>query len=174
MARARKFVSYRSMERPYTRYSKYSAKSFVRARPVCRVVRFDMGSENKKFSHTLSLVAKSELQIRDLAIESARQTTNRLLEKNLPKTDYRFKILAYPHHILRENPLASGAGADRMSTGMAHSFGKPIGLAAQIKEGKEIMRLELNENNIELGRKALKRASFKIPCGWSILVKKAK
>lgn len=172
MARARKFVAYRFLERAYTRFSKYGAKSFVRARPVCRVVRFDMGTENKTFTHRMTLVTKSPLQIRDLALESARQTSNRVLEKNLPKSEYRYKVMVYPHHILRENPLASGAGADRLSTGMAHSYGKPIGVAAQLKAGQALFRLDINENNIELGRKALHRASLKVPCSCSVQVQK--
>ncbi len=57
------------------------------------------------------------------------------------KTDYKFKIKVYPHHHIRENPLASGAGADRMSTGMKKSFGKVIGLAARVKEGQEVMEV---------------------------------
>ncbi|MBI5065636.1 hypothetical protein HZA97_05350, partial [Candidatus Woesearchaeota archaeon] len=44
MSRIRKFVAYRRLDRPpYTRYSKYKKLSYVRSRPVCRVVRFDMG-----------------------------------------------------------------------------------------------------------------------------------
>ncbi len=172
MARARKFVAYRFLERAYTRFSKYGAKSYIRARPVCRVVRFDMGTENKTFTHRMTLVAKTTLQIRDLALESARQTSNRVLEKNLPKTEYRYKMMVYPHHVLRENPLASGAGADRLSTGMAHNYGKPIGVAAQVKEGKAVFRLDINENNLELGRKALHRAALKLPCTFSVQVEK--
>ena len=172
MARPRKGIAYRFLERPYTRFSKYSAKSFVRARPTCRVVRFDMGVDNKSFSHALTLVAHDPVQIRDIALESARQSSNRWLEKSLPKSEYKFKLMAYPHHILRENPLAAGAGADRLSTGMAHPYGKPIGLAAQVKVGKTLMRIEMNENNIGVGRKALKRASHKLPGQFSVLVKK--
>ena len=46
---------------------------------------------------------------------------------------YFFQLRIYPHHILRENPLAAGAGADRMSTGMKCAFGKPISVAARVK-----------------------------------------
>lgn len=172
MARPRKFVAYRFLERPYTRYSKYKAKCYIRARPTCRLVRSDMGDDTKTFEYKVSLVAKSTLQIRDLAIESARQTSNRLMESKLMKSDYKYKVLIYPHHILRENPLAAGAGADRMSTGMAHSFGKPIGLAAQVKVGKAMFCVNVNEANVPLARLAMKRASYKIPCQCSIVVTK--
>ena len=169
MARLRKFVAYRAIERPYTRFSKYKKLSYVRSRPVCKVVRFDVGEVNREFPVTLHLVSKSCLQIRDNAIEAARQTGNRLLEKTLGKTGYRFMTRVYPHHVLRENPLAAGAGADRLSTGMAHSFGKSIGIAAQVKAGKPLFTLHVDKENVPLARKALKRASYKIPCSCSII-----
>lgn len=172
MAKPRKACAYRKIERPYTRFSKFANLCYVRARPVSRVVRYDMGAEGKKFDYTLTLSSKDTLQIRDISIESARQTSNRLLEKRLSKTDYKMKLLLYPHHVLRENPLAAGAGADRMSTGMAHSFGKPIGIAAQVKQGKNLIRIDVNANNLEVARQALKRAQYKLPCACSINVVK--
>jgi large subunit ribosomal protein L10e len=78
----------------------------------------------------------------------------------------------YPHHILRENPLASGAGADRFSTGMQKAFGKPTGLAARVKAGQTLMRLSVNKSNLKDARMGLKRAQYKFPCGCSIVVNK--
>lgn len=169
MARLRKAVAYRTLERPYTRYSKYKKQRFVRARPVCRVVRFDMGNAKREFETSLHLLVKSDLQIRDNAIEAARQTCNRALEKVLGKTGYHLKVRVYPHHVLRENPLAAGAGADRMSTGMAHSFGKVIGIAAQLKKGQTIFSARINKKDLNLGRTALTKASRKLPCKCAIL-----
>jgi large subunit ribosomal protein L10e len=169
MARLRKAVAYRKLERPYTRYSKYKKQRFVRARPVCRVVRFDMGNAKREFDTSLHLISKADLQIRDNAIESARQTSNRALEKVLGKIGYHLKVRLYPHHVLRENPLAAGAGADRMSTGMAHSFGKVIGIAARVKKGQTLFSLRINKKDLDLGRKALTKASRKMPCKCAIL-----
>jgi large subunit ribosomal protein L10e len=73
------------------------------------------------------------------------------------------RVRKFPHHILRENPLAAGAGADRMSTGMAHSFGKIIGIAAQVKTGDEIFTLKIKKENLPLARKAMKKISLKLP-----------
>ena len=169
MARLRKFVAYRHIKRAYTRFSKYKKLSYVRSRPVCKVVRFDVGDVSKEFPFTLDLVSKSHLQIRDNAIEAARQTCNRLLEKMLGKGGYRFMTRIYPHHVLRENPLASGAGADRLSTGMAHSYGKSIGIAAQVKVGQPIFTDQLNEEHIDTARLALKRTSYTVPCSCTII-----
>ena len=168
MTRLRKAIAYRRIERAYTRYSKYKQQCYVRARPVCKVVSFDLGEPKNVFEFLLTLVAKSDLQIRDNAIEAARQTSNRLLEKTIGKSSFAMQIRMYPHHILRENPLASGAGADRMSTGMAHNYGKPIGVAAQIHAGKALFTLRLNKENLAVGRHALKRASYKLPCACAI------
>ena len=86
----------------------------------------------------------------------------------MPKEGFFFKIRKYPYHILRENPLAAGAGADRVSTGMKQSFGKPIGVALQLKEGEKFFTVEISEKNAEIGRKALRRATKKFPCSFSI------
>jgi large subunit ribosomal protein L10e len=168
MAKLRKGVSYRKIERPYTRISKYREKSFIRTARNIRVVRFEMGETNRKFGYTLNLRSKADLQIRHNAIEAARQSSNRLLEKVLGKTGYFMKIRIYPHHVLRENPLASGAGADRMSTGMQKSFGKPIGFAAQVREGKTLVSLSVDKQNLETAKKALKRFAHKVPCRTTI------
>ena len=45
MAKLRKFSSYQSLERPYTRISKFSAKNFVRGGfPALKITKFDMGN----------------------------------------------------------------------------------------------------------------------------------
>jgi len=129
-----------------------------------------MGQPGKEFDYILELKSKAPVQIRDNAIESARQTSLKLLEKTLGKTGWHLKIRVYPHHILRENPLASGAGADRMSTGMKHSFGKTIGIAAQVKEGQTIIALRINKANLDLGKRALKRAGHKFSCKTNVVI----
>ena len=173
MARIRKFAAYRRIERPYTRVSKYKKKSYVKANPKHNIVRFNMGNPKKKFQYTLTLKSKTDLQVRGNAIESARQSSNRLLEKELGK-DYALTIRVYPHHILRENPLAAGAGADRFSTGMSHSFGKAIGLAAQIKKGQPIFQVSVNKGKLRIAREALKRVQHKLPSSCLIDVKENK
>ncbi|MDP2750309.1 MAG: 50S ribosomal protein L16 [Nanoarchaeota archaeon] len=174
MAKLKKAVTWRRLERPYTRKSKYKILSYVRGTPTSKVIRYVMGNSNIKFDTRLFLISKSDLQIRHNAIESARQASNRLLEKVLGKDQYRFVVRMYPHHILRENPLAAGAGADRMSTGMARSFGKAVGLAAQVKEGKIMFEVDVNKQHIETARQALTKAKTKIPCSCSIVVESVK
>ena len=168
MARIRKFTAYRSLERPYTRISKFNKKNFVRGGfPNLKVVKFDLGTKTGKFDTTLKLVSKENVNVRDNALESARLTSNKHLERKLAKA-YHLKIKVYPHHLLRENPLASGAGADRMSTGMKKSFGKIIGAAARLKKGTEIMLVRVDKAHVKIAKEALVRASKKLPCSCRI------
>ncbi len=164
MARIRKGVAYRRLERPYTRKSKYKKLNFVRASPHMGIVRFDMGDSKKKYYYQLDLLAAKDLQIRHNSIESARLTSIRLLEATLGKTGFYLKVRVYPHHVLRENPLAAGAGADRMSTGMQKAFGKPIGVAARIYRNAPIFTLLVEKPHIETAKLAMRRAATKLPC----------
>jgi large subunit ribosomal protein L10e len=164
MAKLRKFCAYRRLERPYTRHSKYRALSFVRSKPASKIVRYSHGDSKKKYDFTINLRSKDALQIRHNAIESGRLSANRILEKTVGKGNYHFKIRVYPHHLLRENPLAAGAGADRMSTGMKMSFGKVIGSAAQIRREQIIATVEVDKQFLTIGRSSLKRMNYKLPC----------
>jgi len=174
MARLRKFSAYRRLERPYTRTSKFKDKAFVRMTPNVLIAKFASGNLKKKYKYTLTLVSKDDLQIRGNAIESARMTSNRLLEKTLSATGFKMKTRIYPHHVLRENPIAAGAGADRFSTGMQKSFGKPMGSAARVKKGQAIFEVGVDKNGLETAMQALNRASKKLPGSCTIEVKENK
>ncbi len=169
MAKLRKFAAYQSLERPYTRISKFAKKNYVRGGfPHLKLTKFEMGEAGKSFNTILQLTAVTSMNIRHNALESARMCSNRLLEKSAGKA-YHLRVRLYPFHVLRENPLAAGAGADRMSTGMKMSFGKPIGAAARVREGQAIFELRINKENLLLGREALRRAASKLPCTCKIV-----
>lgn len=174
MAKLRKAKAYRRIERPYTRKSKYRAKNFVRASPNNLIVKYEMGNTKREFPVVIELVSDATLQIRHNALEASRKTSNRFLETKLGRANYRLAFRVFPHHILRENPLASGAGADRMSTGMKMSFGKPIGIAAQVNKGKTILDVAVEPQNVERAKIALKRAASKYPCSCRLVVRENK
>ncbi|MBR9699155.1 50S ribosomal protein L16 [Candidatus Woesearchaeota archaeon] len=175
MARLRKGVCYRRLERPYTRVSKYKKKSFIKTNYNARVIKFVMGNAKKQdFNCKLRLKTNIDIQIRDNSMESARLTSNRLLERDIGTPNYFFRVNKYPYHVLRNNPIASGAGADRFSTGMKKSFGKPIGQAARFKKGDTIFEIDLDKNHIDIGKKALTRASYKIACTTRIVITEKK
>ena len=163
MPKLRKWTAYRRMERPYTRRSKFRKKAYIKVNPARGVVRFVMGDMIKKFRYSLTLKSCKNIQVRNFAIESGRQCGNRILEKEAGKNGYKMQVRVFPHHVLRENPLASGAGADRMSTGMAHSFGKPIGLAARVMKDQIICQVDVDESKLDLAQQALKRFNSKLP-----------
>jgi len=175
MARIRKFAAYRRLERPYTRVSKYKKMSFVKATPRHNITTFEMGNPKKKFKYSLYVKPKRDVQIRHNAIESARQSANRILENSFGTAGYFLKLRVYPFHILRENPLASGAGADRFSTGMSHSFGKPISVAVQLKKGRILFSLDVNnKEDLVIAKDAMKRIAHKMPCSCFIEIKENK
>jgi large subunit ribosomal protein L10e len=152
----------RKMERPYTRVSKrVPRKSYVVGVPVSKIHQFEMGDRKGEYDTVLYLVAKQSVQIRHNALEAARIVAGKFLDKMLG-TSYFFKILLFPHHVIREKPIATGAGADRYSQGMRLSFGKPTGTAVQIKKGQKLILLRIKKENLEIGKVALKKAGLKI------------
>ncbi len=171
MARLRKGVCYRRLERPYTRVSKYRHLSFVKARPHVIITKFDMGNVNGKYDVQIDLISKDSLQVRQQPIEAVRRALVRAFDKKIGNSNYHLRIRKFPHHILRENPLATGAGADRLSTGMKHSFGKPIGVAAQVFEGDPLFTIRTKKQFVDVVRQALKTNRAKLPGRWSIIVK---
>ena len=122
-----------------------------------------MGDLKSEFNTSLLLISKDNRQVRDSSLEAARQTSNRHMQKKLGKIGWRIIIRCFPHHILRENPLAAGAGADRMSTGMKRSFGKSIGIAAQIRKGQTVFQIDVNKKDLPVAKDAMKRIAQKLP-----------
>jgi len=153
----------RKKERPYTRVSKkVPRKSYVVGVPFPKTHQFEMGNLQGEFDTILYLLVKRPVQIRDNALEAGRIVANKFLELKIG-TGYFMKILAFPHHVLREKPIATGAGADRYSQGMRHSFGKPSNTAIQVKENQKLIQLRINKENVEIGKIALKKFGAKLP-----------
>ncbi len=174
MAKLRKWAAYKTIERPYTRWSKVRKKAFVKSRPGKKVIKFDMGdliAGRKHFDLCVQMISKDLTNVRSNAIESARVVVLKRLEQKLGRTGFYFKVLMIPHHVIRENPLAAGAGADRLSTGMKHSFGKTIGTAARVEKGKILMEVYLPKEEETLVRNAMNVASKKLPLTVTIQAK---
>ncbi len=150
----------------------YSRKEFVKSVPVQRVTFFDHGNPKGVFPVEFSLVSLEVGQIRHNAMEAARIAANRALEVDAGKDNYHLKIRVYPHQILRENAMAAGAGADRISDGMRRAFGKPIGMAARLSVGQKIMTLRISKDFAKLGKESLRRAAIKLSLPTKIIVEK--
>lgn len=153
---------------PFTRTSKKRTKSFIKALPPHKIVKFDMGKVSDfavgKIPHVLTIVALEKVQIRHNAFEACRQYINKKLDKGL-NGQYYFKIVPFPHHVQRENKMLTGAGADRMQSGMQLSFGKSMNKAAILKPGKSLFKIAVyNEKALILARAVIKQVNPKLPC----------
>jgi large subunit ribosomal protein L10e len=179
MAKLRKASAYsKRYARPYTRKSKSRTKSYVKTVPNSKIVKFDMGKIKNfvKGEFPFQLIVTSDekvtVQIRDNAIEACRQTIQREIDKPLMSQFY-IGIRIVPHHILRENKMLTGAGADRMQSGMKHSYGKSVGRAAFVKPGKEIFIIAVkDEKGVKLVREAIRKIKPKLACKVKVKVVK--
>ena len=160
----------------YVRGAPSTRKEYMGGIPAPRITQFVLGNKRAVFPVILTLSPDEKCQVRHNALESARITVNRELEKKIGPNNYRLKIRVYPHAILRENKQATGAGADRVSQGMRQSFGKIVSTAAIVKPGQILMTVETNPDSIIHAKSALRKGGIKIPspCSVKILSKKAK
>jgi large subunit ribosomal protein L10e len=147
----------------YVRGAPSTRKEYMGGIPTSRITQFVLGNKKADFPTKLTLVAIEKCQVRHNALESARITVNRALEKTIGSTNFRAKILVYPHVVLRENKQATGAGADRVSQGMRSAYGKNVGTAAIVKPNQVIVSVETTDQFIEQAKKALRKAGMKIP-----------
>lgn len=154
----------------YCRGMPSTRKEYMGGIPTSRITQFVIGNKTGKFPVTISLVANEKCQIRHNALESARITLNRALEKKVGTTNYRAHIRVYPHVVLRENKQATGAGADRVSQGMRAAYGKIVGTAARVMPDQVIITVETFENHIAPAKEALRKAGMKVPTPCSINV----
>ena len=69
----------------------------------------------------------------------------------------------HPFHVIRQNKMLSCAGADRLSSGMRGSYGKPMEMAARIDIGEMIISVRSKDSNAPHVIEALRRAKFKFP-----------
>ena len=146
----------------------YTRREYMGGVPTSRITQFVVGNKAEKFPVEVLLTANERCQIRHNALESARIAANRCLEKKAGATDYRLNIRVYPHHVVRENKQATGAGADRVSQGMRASFGKAVGTAARVQSNQILLTVETLEKNIDFAKQALKKAASKLPTSCKI------
>ncbi len=163
--KARNFRKIKNM--PYTR------REYMGGIPGSKIVKFTMGNPIRDFPVTLELVNLKDGQIRHNALESARIAANRLLEGNLGRENFLLRIVPFPHQVLREHKRINVAQADRFQEGMARAYGKPVGTAARVQRGKPILIAKVSEEDIEVAREALKRASDKFPVPCRIFVRQS-
>ena len=175
MAGLRKAAAYSKRKvTPYTRASKKKSKSYIKTVPNSRIVKFKMGDlkgfAGHRYPVKLEVVSKENIQIRDNSIEAVRQFLNRFLQAKLGKEWY-FEVKVFPHHIIRENKMLTGAGADRMQTGMARSFGKTMGRSAIVKKGQTLFTVAVKRNikHEQIARQLIKSVKSRLPGSISVV-----
>ncbi|MAH07372.1 hypothetical protein CMI38_03940 [Candidatus Pacearchaeota archaeon] len=170
MAITRKALSY-SKRKPVvnTRKSKKQQKSFIKAVPPQKIVKFNMGDikgfEDGKYKIKMMLSAGENVQIRDLALEAVRQTIHKDMTKLLTQKNYFFRCNVYPHNVIRNNRIFSGGSkGERIQTGMKNSFGSPEGRTAVVKKGKPVFTVYFNgDENVPKVRGFFSKAKPKLP-----------
>lgn len=158
---------------PFTRVSKKRQKSYIKAVPQQKIVKFEMGDTNAykqgKLPYRLTVKVTEDIQIRHNALEASRQFINKKLDKQLSGQFY-FKVVPFPHHVQRENKMLTGAGADRMQTGMQQSYGKAVGKAALLNKGSDLFIIAVKDfNAARFARKTINKIKPKLPCDIKII-----
>ncbi|MCJ7606234.1 MAG: 50S ribosomal protein L16, partial [Thermoplasmata archaeon] len=151
----------------------YCRREYMGGVPPNRITQFEQGTKGD-YTVRMTLKVIEQCQIRHIALEAARISANRFLAKKIGPSGYHMKIRVYPHQVLRENKIATGAGADRISQGMRQAFGKAIGTAARVSRDQEIISLETSQSHFVTAKMALKRAAIKLPTPCYIIVERGK
>jgi large subunit ribosomal protein L10e len=157
-----------------TRKSKKHQLSYIKQVPVQKIVKFNMGDipgyEAGKYPIKMTMSTEENIQIRDLALEAARQSIHKEMTALLQKT-YFLRCNCYPHNILRNNRVYSGGSkGERIQTGMSKSFGTPEGRAAVLKKGKPVFTAYFaSEESIPKVRAIFIMSRSKLPCKTRIV-----
>lgn len=172
MAKLRPAKCYRWDSPAFTRVSKNPSDSYITGIPASKINRYDMGNRKGEFDTEISIIYDENVQVRHNALEAARISANYSLERGLGIANYFFKIRTFPHHVMRQNVQAMGAGADRVSDGMRGAYGKVIGRAARLYGGQKIFSVFINRTDprVRTVKKALDKARKKLPGKTRIIV----
>ncbi|NLX49017.1 MAG: 50S ribosomal protein L16 [Methanospirillum sp.] len=165
------------VRKPGKMYRNISKKAYTRRKymggvPGSKIVQFEMGNLSGDFPVELSLVVKEACQIRHTALEAARISINRKLVSEVGRQNFHLKIRTFPHHVLRENKQATGAGADRVSEGMRLAFGKAVGTAARVSPNQKIFTVYTTEQHAEKAKSAIARGGYKLPSPSRLLIER--
>lgn len=171
MARIRPARTFRKLHsQAWARYSlKKPRKNYIRALPHTSLLVFNMGVIKDTYDLDATLNTTEPVQIRSNALESARQAINKYLETAMPQ-GYSFKVLVYPHSVIREHKMATGAGADRISRGMSQAFGRPTFIAARMRNDQPVFRVKTMKGNRKHVVEAFRRGSSKLSGHFKVKV----
>ncbi|MFD1587830.1 50S ribosomal protein L16 [Halorientalis brevis] len=155
---------YREISKP-----PYTRREYITGIPGSKIAQHQMGNKEadpEDYPVQISLIVEEEVQLRHGSMEASRLSANRHLIKELGEGNYKMVLRKFPHHVIRENKQATGAGADRVSDGMRQAFGKIVGTAARIQSGERLFTAYCEVDQADAVKDAFRRAYNKIspPC----------
>ena len=156
----------------YQKNKPYIKSRYCRGVPESKIKIYDVGNKAASvdlFPFVAHLVCDEKQQISSEALEACRVAINKYLVKNIGKEGYHIRMRAHPFHVLRANKMLSCAGADRLSSGMRHSYGKPIGVAARVDIGQILLSVRSKDSNEKHVIEAIRRGKFKFAGRQKIL-----
>lgn len=159
----------------YQKNKPYIKSRYCRGVPDPKIRIYDVGAKKAPvdlFPFVAHLVCDEKQQVSSEALEAARVAVNKHLTKSIGKDLYHIRIRAHPFHVLRANKMLSCAGADRLSSGMRHSYGKPIGVAARVSIGQVLISVRAKDVHAVHVIEGLRRAKFKFAGRQKILKSK--
>lgn len=156
----------------YQKNKPYIKSRYCRGVPESKIKIYDVGNKGASvdlFPFVAHLVCDEKQQISSEALEACRVAINKYLSKNIGKDAYHIRMRAHPFHVLRANKMLSCAGADRLSSGMRHSYGKPIGVAARVDIGQILLSVRSKDVAEKHVIEAIRRGKFKFAGRQKIL-----
>lgn len=162
--------------RCYTHFSSppYTRKEYIPGVPQPKISKFEMGNNKLDADYVIKVIVTEDGQIRHNALEAMRVAAHKILSANAGEDNFYLRVIRYPHHVIRENKMMAFAGADRLQDGMRLSFGKPIGTAARVYKGYDVLEIRVRKEHLDLAKKAAKIASSKIPLPSKVIVEELK
>jgi large subunit ribosomal protein L10e len=156
----------------YQKNKPYIKSRYCRGVPESKIRIYDVGHKKAAvdlFPFVAHLVCDEKQQISSEALEACRVAINKYLTKHVGKEAYHIRMRAHPFHVLRANKMLSCAGADRLSSGMRHSYGKPIGVAARVDIGQILLSVRAKDAHEKFVIEAIRRGKFKFAGRQKIL-----
>jgi large subunit ribosomal protein L10e len=144
----------------------YIKSRFCRGVPEPKIKIFDCGHKKASvdaYPFVAHLVSDEKEQLTSSALEAARISCNKYMIKYAGKDTFHIRVRPHPFHVIRQNKMLSCAGADRLSSGMRGSYGKPMEMAARIAIGQIIISIRSKDAHGPVVIEALRRAKFKFP-----------
>jgi len=148
----------------YQKNKPYIKSRYLRGVPDPKLQIYDIGSKTAgvgQFPMCIHLVSDELQQLSSECLEAARIAVNKYMVKSCGKEAFHMRVRTHPFHVLRTNKMLSCAGADRLSQGMRHAFGKAMGLASRINIGQIIFSIRINDKHEKQAIEAFRRCKHK-------------